>query len=416
MSRTLRILPVLLLAATLAGPGLQAAPGSRSANVSDFGAKGDGVADDSAAIQKAIDSIQEGTVTMPDGIYRITRTLNLHAGLALQGSSIRGTVIEVPTELNITAIRMSGGGPPSTLARMNIRHQKAIARNSAAVLMEGGDGKFLKELWLSGFQQGVDLVKTGDFWIDSVVSEYCATSFEFEDPSYGKVVNCLSFFHNNLGFYVHASVNSEKTVVFVNCSARGDGQASRTGMKIVGLGEAQMQNVSISQGVFVGGGDGIVLDHARAVSISDTRIDQFSGNGLVARGCQDLALSLRLSRCTGADAMKFEASNSGVVIRDTTITGCAGNGVNLGCGASISGLQVRGWGAAGSPVVADIQNPSAVLQIQGCRFEGSGKEGAAVRIVRAGNSVVQSNVASGCSRLLDKPAAGNHQVSGNIGQ
>lgn len=48
------------------------------ANVRDFGAKGDGVADDTAAIQAAIDSVNKlGTVFFPKGTYKITDTLNI---------------------------------------------------------------------------------------------------------------------------------------------------------------------------------------------------------------------------------------------------------------------------------------------------------------------------------------------------
>ena len=53
------------------------------------GAKGDGVADDTAAIQAAIDRVQEttghGIVFVPEGRYRITRTLNVWPSIRLIG-------------------------------------------------------------------------------------------------------------------------------------------------------------------------------------------------------------------------------------------------------------------------------------------------------------------------------------------
>lgn len=59
----------------------------------DFGAVGDGVADDTAAIQAAINAMETvgGTVMLPTGIYRTTASLNMKYGVSLigQGRSYR---------------------------------------------------------------------------------------------------------------------------------------------------------------------------------------------------------------------------------------------------------------------------------------------------------------------------------------
>ena len=41
-------------------------------DVCGFGAVGDGKADDTVAIQNAIETVQQGTVYLPPGVYRIT--------------------------------------------------------------------------------------------------------------------------------------------------------------------------------------------------------------------------------------------------------------------------------------------------------------------------------------------------------
>ncbi|NLI00161.1 MAG: hypothetical protein GX446_11810 [Chthonomonadales bacterium] len=82
-----------LLATALCSAFLQApepAP-HRSVNARDFGAKGDGIADDTAAIQQALDSIKgaSGVVHLPAGQYRIKGTLVVPDGGTLLGEGAR---------------------------------------------------------------------------------------------------------------------------------------------------------------------------------------------------------------------------------------------------------------------------------------------------------------------------------------
>lgn len=70
--------------------------GREVVSVKDFGAVGDGVADDTAAIQAAIDAAEaggRGIVHCPAGVYKTTSTLTIQAsGVALVGSGPKATV------------------------------------------------------------------------------------------------------------------------------------------------------------------------------------------------------------------------------------------------------------------------------------------------------------------------------------
>ncbi len=57
----------------------------KTVSVRDYGAKGDGLQDDAAAIQAALDG-DAATVTIPAGIYRIGQTLRIGSGTTLQAS------------------------------------------------------------------------------------------------------------------------------------------------------------------------------------------------------------------------------------------------------------------------------------------------------------------------------------------
>jgi len=62
-------------------------------SVMDFGAVGDGVADDSAAFQDALDSLPEtgGVVLVPPGTYLLGSTIHLSDGAVLRGSGASNT-------------------------------------------------------------------------------------------------------------------------------------------------------------------------------------------------------------------------------------------------------------------------------------------------------------------------------------
>jgi hypothetical protein len=77
------------------------ARGTASVNVRDFGARGDGQQDDSAAFLKAIAALDRGVILVPAGRYRITSILEIHkSGIVLRGEGPEKTTLYFPIPLN----------------------------------------------------------------------------------------------------------------------------------------------------------------------------------------------------------------------------------------------------------------------------------------------------------------------------
>ena len=70
-------------------------------SVKDFGAQGDGVADDTEAFLKALASVKNGAIEIPPGRYRISNILEInHSGVVLRGAGPGKTILFFPKPLN----------------------------------------------------------------------------------------------------------------------------------------------------------------------------------------------------------------------------------------------------------------------------------------------------------------------------
>lgn len=87
------MLGLIFLSTTLAPP-------AHGASVRDFGAKGDGQADDTEAIRRAVRETPDGTVDFPRGEYRITETVRIDleqtGRLSLQGGGVGRVIMAGP--------------------------------------------------------------------------------------------------------------------------------------------------------------------------------------------------------------------------------------------------------------------------------------------------------------------------------
>ncbi|OAM89745.1 hypothetical protein AW736_10440 [Termitidicoccus mucosus] len=70
-------------------------------NIRDFGAKGDGVTDDSAAFQRAVAAVDPGVILIPAGRYLITDIIDINkSNLVLRGEDPARTILYFPKPLN----------------------------------------------------------------------------------------------------------------------------------------------------------------------------------------------------------------------------------------------------------------------------------------------------------------------------
>lgn len=132
--------------------------------VTDFGAIGDGSTDDTDAFEAAIDSafVTGATLYIPRGVYKITRTLEVKAGVVMQGESAGSEPLQTP--YNGSLIWYEGSGFAFKITGHNANMRDLIIRDKSSNQATGGiqllaDGYPLEtvqlsNLLISGFTNG----------------------------------------------------------------------------------------------------------------------------------------------------------------------------------------------------------------------------------------------------------------------
>lgn len=108
----------------------------KQVNVKDFGAKGNGIVDDSIAINRAIVYARDtgGTVYLPDGDYAVFSTIELRKYDALVGQSYEKTKIIAKT-IGMSVLKLTQ--QEGTVKNMFITGSGAVTHNYTAIQIEG---------------------------------------------------------------------------------------------------------------------------------------------------------------------------------------------------------------------------------------------------------------------------------------
>lgn len=186
-------------------------------NVKNFGAVGDGIADDAPKIQDAIDACAAAggrVVYAPPGVYWLGSGLTMStAGVTFQGASQASTIFRVPKNAAYSAFTLSTvteggaedfsvymGGPPDSLSS-----GASGANTTPGIYVTGGLFTRLSRITVYGFQTGVKHYQTTDIRLEEVFVQggaQTATLYGFLfDGSVGQnasvyLLHCNVAFHN----------------------------------------------------------------------------------------------------------------------------------------------------------------------------------------------------------------------------
>ncbi|MFD0715408.1 glycosyl hydrolase family 28-related protein [Paenibacillus sp. GCM10027626] len=216
-----------------------------------FGAKGDGIQDDTSAIQLAIDA-GPGTVLLPRGTYRVTAPISLRGrNVILAGEGIDVTVIEASAVMaavidadetsdvrvspfEIHHLTVNGGQAAAAGVKIRYRH---LVKLCSVRIWNAGDGLHAKDTWLTS--------------CDNCLFEHCVNGVYLVGSNHRSQFSACSF-QGNTGYQLRIDQlgtggDGNDALVFANCDFEFSGTGGG-GIYFDG-GTASFQTCYIGEGI-----------------------------------------------------------------------------------------------------------------------------------------------------------------------
>lgn len=423
-------------------------------NVKDptYGATGDGIADDTAEIQAAINAVSAlggGTVLIPEGTYLVSTTLSVPSNVTIQGLG-PASIIKTADSANVSTITLAASSSNITLADLRIDGNRANQSSSVhCVTLTGATTNLVIENCDIGSARGHNLhlngQANGHLTACRVANSYIRDSglsalyvrgtdgFTLTNnriASWGQVTAATPGITLNAGFVTCTNLaitgNSFKNTVGTQFAIESTGSLS-----------TPCDGLTVSGNTFDGG----ALD-ASGISgyfyrSSFTGNAHMNGGGNWRSGYEIVGEDITVTGNTIEDGQikVLNQATVGATVKNIAIAGnyvtnaiSNGEGISLGgTGTIISDVTIVGNTVElthATPQSAiylgsNTATPINRITVAANRLNGPGSSGVGIRLLAgAGSSdiLIANNAAKGFSSGFNSPANTNHDevtVSGN---
>ena len=288
------------------------------ANVLDYGAVGDGVADDTAAFNSALLANQNGIVQVPAGIYRVTNTINIPALTTLEGLSSGSSATAgnggavILADLAVSPIiSMDGGVGSASVNLISINVSRAVGSipvGSIGVRLDSTDEAIVQDVIVSrsaiGFEVLGQLSITFDKCNTFAITD---THVVLNDAFEVSFTNCRFGRNGGVDFACNQFVKitgGGDTYRFIGCQFNQSGNSILRGIflesyssanGILYVGGSHIENIS---GAFIASVDASAFQR---IGIDTSTISLSATTPLFALA-ENLLTELSISNCQSIDA------------------------------------------------------------------------------------------------------------------
>ena len=245
-------------------------------NVLDFGADPTGVADSTAAIQAAIDSISAGVVILPIGTYKTVATINMKNGVSLVGAGSYATVIQNITSAPI--ITVNTGTDVRSAQLIGMKLLGGGTNTSGVYAVKWGNQDAMVDCWITNCVDGLSIVGCYNFYMNLCrIETNLGHGLIATTDTYSAQINSTIFRSNTLdGVQINTPGGGQFLIENCDFEANGNDQVNI----VAGRGINIINNYFEGIGASASGFYGILVTAADTVQVSG---NFFNYSNLVAQ-------------------------------------------------------------------------------------------------------------------------------------
>lgn len=255
-----------------------------------FGAKGDGVTDDTLSLQAAINyAFSNGKkVYIPKGVFITSKSLMVKKGVSIIGDGVENTIIKKVTNnsVNRDVINIKGGNyRVDNDSILNIENGSINFTIENLALYSGTYDEVSANLENNKTltKHGIYCLMSGQFTIRNVLVRGCGEGFYFLSPWKANFKNCKAMYSDRC-FYMGFHPNSSGTTTLLeNCYSL----VCSVGFHIAGMGTCTLKLCSVDWGQRTA----YNLSLCKQTTMESCSVEQSSNIILRLSGCSNVKVS-----------------------------------------------------------------------------------------------------------------------------
>ena len=309
-------MPLLVLPVMTAVAEDQNAPGSATISVRDKGAVGDGVHDDTAAFQAAIDALPTtgGTVTVPPGNYMINavRAINIRSNMLLQMAP-SAQLSAIPNNLprshvikvwRVSNVQITGG----RIVGERNGHLGTTGEWGYGLNIEASDNVSVTDMHIS------------DCWGDGIWIGALGPDGNAVPATHVTLTRVISTNNRRQGL----SIGPVNGVMVVDSTfSNSNGTKPEAGIDIEPQAQGRAQNITISHCTITGNhGTGFEMhDNVAGVMVKNCSIQDNNGYGVLSVGTSQVTIANNRITENGLVGVTIAGTTSNAQVTGNTLTG-----------------------------------------------------------------------------------------------